>query len=212
MIQTGYMIVLFCLLTFSPVVEATTGQEIVAQIRQTFEKAEALSVEFKRTLYWKMADTRQEVKGKLLLRKPDAFRLETPLQVVVTDGRTIWSYGVENEQVIVSPYQRSDDPSSPERILFAYSDAYDAEYVGAEKIRRKLCDVVHLTPKEKDSNIVWMKVWVDRKGKVALKVHFVDVNENEITYELSKIRMNPKLSEALFQFEVPEGVDVVDMR
>ena len=212
MIQSGYVTYLLCLLLSPSLAGALTGQEIVVQVRERFGKAEAISVEFRRTLYWKMADTREEVRGKLVRRKPDKFRLETPLQVVVTDGRTMWSYSVENEQVIVSPYRRSDDPSSPERILFEYSENYDAELVGSEKIRRKACDVVRLTPREEDSNIVWMKVWVDRKEKVTLKVHFVDMNENEITYDLSKVRMNPKLSEVLFQFEVPEGVDVVDMR
>ena len=182
------------------------------RVQERFGKAEAISLAFKRTLYWKMADMEEEVEGTLFLLKPDKFRLEMPVQVMVTDGQTMWSYSVENEQVIVSQYRRSDDPSSPERILFEYSENYTAAYVGEEKIRKAVCDVVLLTPKEKDSNIVWMKVWVDRKEQVTLKVQFVDVNENEVTYELSTIKMDPKLSEAAFRFDTPEGVDVVDMR
>jgi len=206
------VIYLLCALLSASLAEGLTGQEVVDRARERLGKAEAISLGFRRTLYWKMADMEEEVEGKLFFLKPDRFRLETPVQVVVTDGRTMWSYSAENEQVIVSPYHRSDDPSSPERILFEYSENYTAAYVGEEKIGKMVCDVVRLTPKEKDSNIVWMKVWVDRKKRVTVKIRFVDVNENEITYDLSKIKMNPKLSEALFRFDVPEGVDVVDMR
>lgn len=212
MIRIGTTYLLLCTLLSPPSVHGFTGQEVVDRAQERFGKAKAISLAFRRTLYWEMADMKEELEGTLFLLKPDRFRLETPVQVMVTDGQTMWSYSVENEQVIVSRYHRSDDPASPERILFEYSENYTAVYEGEEKIRKAMCDVVLLTPKEKDSNIVWMKVWVDRKERVTLKVQFVDVNENEVTYELSKIEMDAKLSEAAFRFDIPEGVDVVDMR
>jgi len=212
MIRIGTIYLLLCTLLSPPIVHGFTGQEVVDRVRERLGKAEAISLEFKRTLYWKMADMKEEVEGTLFLLKPGKFRLETPVQVMVTDGQTMWSYSAENEQVIVSRYHRSDDPSSPERILFEYSENHTAAYVGEEKVRKTVCDVVRLTPKEKDSNIAWMKVWVDRKEGMTLKMQFVDVNENEITYELSTIKMDPKLPEAAFRFDIPEGVDVVDMR
>ncbi|HID94953.1 MAG TPA: outer membrane lipoprotein chaperone LolA [Candidatus Latescibacteria bacterium] len=205
--------VLFLVL-FLPGVSASkiTGKAIVKKVEKRYEKLKTFSVEFQQTFYWKLADKTQGFRGKLYLKKPDMFRVETSHQVIVTDGDTLWIYNPEEEQVIISPYADSEEPSNPQALFFEYTENYEAEYIGTEKIGKRDCYLIKLLPQRDDQYITAMKVWVDKKRWLTLKVEYYDVNDNTTTYTLlSDPEVDQKLDDALFKFNIPDGVEVIEM-
>jgi outer membrane lipoprotein-sorting protein len=99
----------------------------------------------------------------------------------------------------------------PKDILLQYSNLYDSEYLGEEKMDGNKVHVLKLKPRDEEELIVSMKVWVDADKLFTRKIEQIDINENINRYVVSNFRENVELSEALFRFEVPKGVEVVDM-
>ena len=191
-----------------------TGEEVIKKVRKRYEKLKRFSADFEQTFEWKLAQETHTFRGTLYLKKPNRFRLETETQTVVSDAKQVWTYIHANEQVILTSYSELRGTPKWEDLLFEYGEDYDARYVAMEKVGDKKCHLVELIPKEqdKDADVVRMKVWVDPKEWVVLKVAYVDSNGDGTTYRLSNVAINPKMDDALFSFQVPEGVDVVDMR
>ena len=204
--------VLVLMFGFPVSVRAITGQEIVRRIQERFKEFKDFSSDFHQEFYWKLVEKTQGFRGKLYIKKPSKFRIENDKQVVVSDGKSIWIYSPENEQVIVDDYRKLEDSSSPERLLFRYSERYVPKYLGEKRVLGKSCYLIELTPKQEDAEFVQMKAWVDRKQWLTLKVECLDFNENMTTYTLSNVRIDSKLEDSLFRFVTPHGVDTVDMR
>ena len=191
-----------------------TGEEVVKKVRKRYEKLKRFSAEFEQTFEWKLAEEMHRFKGKLYLKKPNRFRLETETQTVVSDGKQVWTYVYANKQVILTSYSDMKGMPKWEDLLFEYREQYRTQYIALKKLGDKEYHLVELVPKEedKDADVVEMKVWVDPKRWVVLKAAYVDLNGDVTTYRLSKVAVDPKMDDALFAFQVPEGVDVVDMR
>ena len=60
--------------------------------------------------------------------------------------------------------------------------------------------------------VVRMKVWIDKKRWHLLKVEELEANDDVRTYILEDHRAGKKLEEDLFEFEPPDGVEVIDRR
>ena len=96
----------------------TRGSEVVAKLQKKFADLETLSAHFVKQHYWRVMDQHQEVKGKLLVQRPDQFRMDSDVQVVVSDGKTVWHYAPANAQVLVSDYTAMENDRNYEKLLF----------------------------------------------------------------------------------------------
>ena len=146
------------ILFFTGTVQADTrGSEVVAKLQKKFADLETLSAHFVKQHYWRVMDQHQEVKGKLLVQRPDQFRMDSDVQVVVSDGKTVWHYAPANAQVLVSDYTAMENDRNYEKLLFdlifwgGYDENYVPVYAGEEKIHRKTCYAVDLLAKKEDT-------------------------------------------------------------
>lgn len=191
--------------------KAINGKAIIEKVNKRYETLKDLSADFQQTFYWKLADETQGFKGKFYIKKPNMLRLETEQQVIVTDGDTVWIYAPENNQVIISSYEESEEPLNPQTLLFEYTENYQPIYVGTEKIGNRKCYLLKLTPCKENQYITEMKVWVDKKAWLTLKAERLDINGNVTTYILSDTKVDSKLDDSIFKFKIPKGVEIVDM-
>jgi outer membrane lipoprotein-sorting protein len=57
-----------------------------------------------------------------------------------------------------------------------------------------------------------MKIWVNPSDWLMAKVETLDVSDNVTTYVTKETKVNSGLSDTLFRFETPPGVETVDLR
>ncbi|MCD6169307.1 MAG: outer membrane lipoprotein carrier protein LolA [Candidatus Latescibacteria bacterium] len=188
--------------------EAVRGGEILRKVVTKLLNTRDLSLSFEKSFYWELAGETQRLKGQFYLKKPRRLRLETEEQTVVSDGDTLWTYVPENKQVIISPYEQWQDPL--EQIL-RYSESYRPTYLGMRKVQKSRCYLLQLLPNKEGEEIVQIKVWVDKKKWLPLKLQYLDLNGNTTCYLLSDVKVNSNLKDSLFKFRPPKGVEIVDM-
>ncbi len=191
----------------------SNADKIIGRVRATYEKLEAMTADFQKEYTWALAGETQTLAGKLYLKKGDRYRVETDLQTIVTDGKTVWTYSVDKQQVFIDNVTKSQENPLPRDLLIKYTNDFKAEYLRDERLEQGDCHVVRLAPRREDESFAKsVTVWVDKKSWIAVKIEQVDLNENLTVYKLQNIAINPALADQLFTFKIPDNVEVVDWR
>jgi chaperone LolA len=154
----------------------------------------------------------QSFSGTLRMKRPNKYRIETEYQTLVTDGTTVWSYSPVNKQVLIDRYKETPDSFAPEQLLLNLPANYFASLVQQEKKGEATWFALKLVPKDDQSFIKSMKVWVEEGSWVVRKVEMLDVNDTEKMYDVQEIKMNTGLKDVTFTFTAPAGTEVVDLR
>ncbi len=111
---------------------------------------------------------------------------------------------------MIDNYKDDGSTFSPNKFLFNYPENFYSDYIGDEKVNKKDCYVLKLTPRNK-GNIKSAKIWVDQAEYFIRKIT-ITTSESTKTYTLKSIVLNPGLSSSEFKFTPPEGVEVIDLR
>ena len=194
------------------------GSEVVGKLQKKFAELKTLSAHFVKQHYWRLMEQHQEVKGALLVQRPDRFRMDSDVQVVVSDGETAWNYAPANAQVLVSDYSAIENDRSYEKLLFdlillgEYDESYTPVYVGEKKVQRKTCYVVDLSAKKEDTYIHTIRLWIDKRLYLVRQVEYRNIHDDITTFVLSDLKVNKRVKADRFTFHVPKGVELIDLR
>lgn len=144
-------------------------------------------------------------------------------QEIVSDGETVWVYLPENQQVLQSSLaevgagQAQENPLVFITGLGNLSENFTLSWANP----RQDGDgnyLLALAPKKPSTMVETLhlavaKEAVPRRGKEPVfplrAVEIVDLNGNRTHLIFADVRINPKLPDSRFQFQVPEGVEVV---
>jgi outer membrane lipoprotein carrier protein len=146
--------------------------------------------------------------GTMALQRPGRFRWQTidPMeQLVVADGKKMWVYDVDLEQVTVKK-QAKGLGGTAALFLSGYDDTVTRDFDVTQKNAGKTTtfDLQSKSPKE---NFQQIKLTFTGDNLTGLELH--DQLGQVTTVKLLQIKSNPKLSAQLFQFKPPKGVDLV---
>lgn len=190
---------------------AISGGEVIAKVQQKLEDYKTFSARFEKQFYWAALDKESSRKGRIYMLRPGRFRVEVEKgDLVVADGEAIWAYVKKNGQVVVSHYE--GELKTPWEVLLDYSKDYTPVAVDEVELEGRSCYLLTLKPQSSSSVVTHMKVWVERKRWLLLRVEQLEANENLTTYILKDHKTNKKIDAALFQFAIPDGVEVIDRR
>jgi outer membrane lipoprotein carrier protein len=128
----------------------------------------------------------------------------------VSNGQRIYSYVPADKQVIVSPMP-SDEQTTPALFLtgrghlvrdFTASFA-DVPGAGPGVLGLKL------VPKKTDPEVEWLMLGVDAQTLQIRQLVAADRQGGQSSFTFSNLKENRNLSDKLFEFQVPRGVDVI---
>ena len=215
LIRISFLLFIIMSLCFAPAVtnaNSKRAKEIIKKVQKKYKELQSLKADFEQEFIWQLAGETQTVKGLLYLSGGNHYRIETDTQTIVSNGTTVWIYSEADNQVIIDSMDKSGENPLPKDLLFQYSEEYKPEFAGEEKFNGEKTYVLNLLPKDEDAFITSMKIWVDASSWLTIKVEQVDINENVNTYIIGNIKENLQLEDSLFNFEIPEDCEVVDLR
>ena len=189
------------------------ANEIIKEVKKEYDDIKTFHAEFTQTFHWILADNINEQHGTIWLKGKEKFKIVTEDQTIVSNGKTIWTYSQFNNQVIIDDLEKSgEDIRLPKDLFFKYSEQYKPSYVDRETVFNQECDVLELTAKTEDIFIKYMKMWINKKTLIPIKILQIDLNKNENTYFLKNIELNKPLEDNFFDYKIPDSVEVIDMR
>lgn len=145
--------------------------------------------------------------GTMALLRPGRFRWETkePMaQIIVADSQKVWIYDVELEQVTIKNQEK--EAAGTPGLFLSGADTVARDFIVKleDKNNQQLFDLQAKSPKE---NYQRVKLLFTNKGLT--QIDFYDQLGQHTVVKLNKIKQNPNLNKAIFQFTPPKGVDVI---
>ncbi len=177
------------------------------QLEKFLDNTSSLSARFQQKLVDKYGYLLQQSAGSLNMQRPGKFRWDYILpypQNIISNGKKIWMYDSELEQVNVRPYDQVL-ASSPVNLLDK-NQKLDIEFVVSEMPDDRGQSWIKLTPKDVESDFKEMQVGL-QNGKIKT-MRFVDNFEQQTEIEFEQLVVNPKFKSDYFEFVIPEGTDV----
>ncbi|MEX0729956.1 MAG: outer membrane lipoprotein chaperone LolA [Aquisalimonadaceae bacterium] len=146
----------------------------------------------------------EKSEGTLAIQRPNRFNwhYESPFeQDIVADGRNLWVYDVDLEQVTVRPLQEVLG-TGPALMLSGRLDDLQSQFeIAAED------GWITLTPKDAGWEVTSVRLRMADGVPVTVIVR--DGMGQENTLSLSSLERNPDLDPKNFSFRPPDGVDVI---
>lgn len=150
----------------------------------------------------------QESSGKFILKRPGRFfwDYKKPYpQQIVSNGKKIWLFDSELEQVSVKSYNQL--LAGAPVILLDQKNNLDRDFIVEDQGMKNKLLWVKLIPRNKDGDYSSIEVAM-AEGRLVRMV-FVDSFEQTTIISFSNIKTNQGLNDSIFEFKVPEGADVV---
>jgi outer membrane lipoprotein carrier protein len=206
------VIVLTIVVSWSLFATGETAQDVLEKVRKKYDSISDAQLKFSQKSTFELSKIEQNVKGTLLLKKTNKYRVETDDQTIVTNGETVWSYTVSTKQVLIDHFKMDQNAMSPEKVLSGAPTEFSSALLGREKLGKVEVVVLKLIPTNSQSLVKTMKLWVDIATWLIRKVEIADVNGKQTEYMVTEVRTNIGLQDSEFTYQPPEGTEVVDLR
>ena len=175
---------------------AAKGKEILSAMSKKYKSYTTVKADFKYILEVQSEKFKEEQKGTFSL-KGQKFKLEMNDQSVFCDGKLIWTYLKDANEVQINKFDPKSMNISPTEIFTMYEKGFLYAYMGDEGNYQ----LVELTPNDKKVNYFKVKIYVDKIKSVIAKAKIYEKNGNIFTYEITNLVPNSPMADNSFTFD-----------
>jgi len=186
-------------------------QAVLQRMRTFYRDSPGLVADFKQILESRTLPRPQEEKGVVSLKFPGRMRWEyssPPGKLAVTDGSRAYLYLPEDKAVLVGSMTDLDAGAVTTRLLLG-DPSLEADFVveGAPAKDDAEIWILKLTPR---GDFPYDSLVLDvEAGRGAIRrIRLVDPLGNRMEYRFDRIRVEKNLSEKIFTYRIPRGVEI----
>lgn len=192
---------------------AADVNKIISKVQDKYDNMKYLTASFKQVETFKLTGSRTENIGKIYIVGGDKYRFESEEQVIVTNGKSVWTYNSISKQLLIDEVRENSGALIPRDLLFKYPQKYYATLLSESEENDKKMYLIRLDPKDQVYGYVKsLKIWIEDDEWLIHKIESTDVNGNKSLYEITDQDTKSKISEDMFNFVPGEDTEVVDMR
>lgn len=151
----------------------------------------------------------EESEIQMHLKKPNGFYWETidPFpELIVTNGVYLWNYQPDLEQVVIENWDNSESELAAQ-LLNGRIENITEEYA-IELVHDNEYTNFDLTPTSFDS--VYDQITISFISTELDLIHLNNKNGEQTVWQFRNTEKNHSLSDALFEFQPPNGIDIID--
>lgn len=211
------VITLSILLFIPSIIFANTLQKTIQTLHETYEKINDIEADFSQSIAFEGFDTTVDSNGKVYFKRGQRglrgkmrwdYSAPTRQQIFV-DGDAVLHYTPENKQVLQSVLEKQT--GLPIDLFFSIEKIETFFDLSQEKENRLI-----LKPQKKGSQVAQMVVTLaplSKLGGLFIKgIILHEENGNQSKFQFTNFRINKLLSDQIFSFKIPEGVEIIDLR
>ena len=146
-------------------------------------------------------------KGKAWLQG-EAYKIELAEQQTISDGKTIWTYFVDAEEVMVSNTSEGTD-NTPLKLLTSLDESYAATLTGIDA--KGIATIELANPKGQYKRVT---LKIDTKKSVLKSADIYMEDGSKVAVNVDVMKFDQELGDKFFTFDTKKHpkVDVIDMR
>lgn len=214
--KLGLIIILFGLLG---VVNAQVDQKakgILDKMSDKYQGIPSYKTNFVYRLHNKVENIDEEFSGEIIV-KGEKYVLFMSDQEIYNDGKTIWTYLADANEVNIDFYMPDEGDLSPNNIYSAYKKGYRYRWLENKRIGSSTLNVIELQPENpKDPDKMFFKIVlnIDQTDNTMHSWDMYDRGGNIFSYSISGFNPQFVAEDSYFQFNESKypDVEVVDLR
>ena len=203
----------FSCLLVAQTASAVSVDEVLTKIESRYSLG-GFSADFSQTTTIKSLNMTDQASGKMWIQRPNKIRWEyltLELQTIISNGTTVWIYRPADKQV----FQGNSEVlfrkgkggmflSNPKLIREHYT-------FSLEDTSSPNRYVLKLIPKEKDQDISLIRITVDKDTYNIIRLTTTTPSGEQTTIDMSNISFAANKDPKLFQFRIPQDVQVIQL-
>ena len=218
---SGVLIALLTLLFLFPApvlgAETLSLEELIARTQEVYEKTADLRARFIQEATIRSMKKTEREEGAVFFKNPRMMLWDyrkPKTKKLVIDARKAWLYIPEDRVVYVQNAEEVFRSGPAVKFLSGIgklSEDFQIRFTNDAPRDARGNYLLTLTAKEAGSPIDRLDLTIDGNSYQISQVRFGDAYGNTTRIEFSDIRINTGLSDALFRFQTPAGVEVVPL-
>lgn len=182
------------------------------QLERFYKQVKTLKARFVQRVSSTNASKQEESAGVFYLQRPGKFRWDYTMpfeQRIIADGKRIWVYDVDMDQVIVKELDLvlGNTPAVLLSGTHELKQQFQVRPLENLQGRTDALSWVLLIPKNKESNYRQIVLGFNQDDLKVMEL--IDNFEQKTQMDFMEVTRNPKLDASLFVFSPPPGVDVI---
>jgi outer membrane lipoprotein carrier protein len=157
----------------------------------------------------------KETKSGTAMMKGEKYRLNFAGQTIISDGKVVWTYIKDANEVQINNVDPNDDEAmSPNKLLTAYDKSFTPKFIKEEQRGARFLQILDLTP-TKGRTYYKIRVEIDKAKKQIASATVYDKNgTTTYTYLVNKFTTDKVIPDTKFTFRAADypGVEVIDLR
>jgi outer membrane lipoprotein carrier protein len=190
-----------------------TADALAKSLQQRYQGISDFTADFTQSYRGGVLRTRTVEQGTVVVKKPGRMRwvyTKPEKKEFVSNGQKMYLYVPQDRQVVVS--DANGDGSSTSSLFLAgkgdISRDFTAAYVDPSPVPGALA--LKLTPRRRQADYEYLVVAVDPATLQIRGLVTRDAQGGDSTLTFTNLKENQRISDKVFDFRIPRGVDVVD--
>jgi outer membrane lipoprotein carrier protein len=201
------------LISATAVAQTPNAEQFAGRVQQRYDTIKDFEADFAQAYEGGVLRTKTTERGTVAIKRPGRMRwvyTKPERKEFVSDGNRVYSYLPADKQVIVAPMP-SDQTTTPALFLTGKGHlvrdftASFTQLPGAAPGTTAL----KLVPKRSDPDVDSLVLVVDATSLQLRQLVATDKQGGRSTFTFTNLKENRGLSDKIFEFRIPRGVDVV---
>jgi outer membrane lipoprotein carrier protein len=193
--------------------ETNSAEPVVDALQRSYDATVDFIADFRQETEVKTLGRSLKASGKLSFKRPGKmlWNYDTPKgQFVLADGKHLFFYQPEQNQVIKSPLKNAFRGDIPLSFLLGLGNL-KKDFNATLKASDESQNILRLEPKGEAGGYSEILIGVSKSSSDILWVSVRDAASNLTTLRFSGMRKGVGIKDSLFQVQIPNGADVVEL-
>jgi len=193
--------------------DGSSAEPIVDRLQKSYDATQDFVADFRQETEVKTLNRTLKASGKLSFKRPGKmlWRYDEPKgQFVLADGKHLYFYQPEQNQVIKSPLKNAFRGDIPLSFLLGLGNL-KKEFNATLKSTEESNYILRLEPKGESGGFGEILLAVNKSTSDIQWVSIRDASANLTAIRFSGMRKGVGVSDSLFQLQIPNGADVVEL-
>lgn len=188
---------------------------VVDKIQKKYGEIADFHADFTQEATVKALNKVQKSDGEVWFKKPGKMRwnyYEPFKDEIVSDGNTLWFYNEEEKQVIESPLDSVSGTETTSTLLSGLGrikNLYKTSFSDSKEFQSDGNYLIDLRPKDEGEDYNKVTLSINKNTMMVDTIYLYDPFGNLTKVKLKDIQVDKGVSDSLFKFKVPSGVEVI---
>jgi outer membrane lipoprotein-sorting protein len=218
--KTTIFSITFLLLSFTGFAQSDAkAKKILDDLSAKTKVYKSINASFSYTLENQADDIKETQEGSLIT-KGEKYRLSIAGQLIICDGKSIWTYLPDAEEVQITSVptaaeKEEEDYISPTSIFTLYEKGFKHQFVKEETLDGVNVQLINLFPTQPDKKAYHtIKLYINTAKQEIHRIQIMSKDGTVYTYQIKSFKANAEAPDSQFVFNksAHPDVEVIDLR